>query len=139
MQKTVEPVVNVNDISRISRGVIIKGDMSSATDIRIDGHIEGTIYSRGKIVVGETAVLSGTLICANADLWGKMDGDIYAKDVLSLKSSAIVNGNIHMRRFQVEMGAQINGNCKTTTEEDFDKLLPTIVKNVIPDSEAGGL
>ena len=75
--------------------------ISSLADIRIDGQVDGTVFSDGKVVVGETARLSGNLLCTTVDLWGKMDGDIYVKDILSLKSSSTVNGNIYVRKLQV--------------------------------------
>lgn len=130
MQKPNDPIVNVNDITRISFGASIQGDIISATDIRIDGRIDGTVYSSGRIVVGEKAVLSGNLICTNLDLWGKMSGDIYVKDTLSMKSSSSIDGNLNVRKLQVEMGVQINGTCHMITEADFEKKVATIVKKV---------
>ncbi len=123
--KTVEQ--NVNDVSRISQGAAIRGDLSSSTDIRVDGQVDGTLFSEGKVVVGETARLSGKLFATNIDFWGKMDGDIFVKDTLSLKSSAVVNGNIHVRKIQVEMGAQINGSFKMISEQEYEQLVATMV------------
>ena len=123
--KTVEQ--NVNDISRISLGAAIRGDLYSSTDIRVDGQVDGTLFSEGKVVVGETARLSGKLFATNVDFWGKMDGDIFVKDTLSLKSSAVVNGNIHVRKIQVEMGAQINGSFKMISEQEYEQLVATMV------------
>ncbi len=124
--RTVEQ--NVNDVSRISQGAAIRGDMSSSTDIRVDGQVDGTLYSDGKVVVGESASLSGKLFGTMIDFWGKMDGDIFVKDTLSLKSSSVVNGNIHVRRIQVEMGAQINGSFKMISEQEYDQLVATMVR-----------
>ena len=90
--KTVEQ--NVNSVSRIAQGAALKGNLSAGTDIRVDGCVDGTLCSEGRIVVGESARLSGRLFCANADIWGTMDGDIYVRDQLSLKSSSVVNGDI---------------------------------------------
>ena len=56
MGKVVEPVVNVNEVSRVSSGTIIRGDIYSPNDIRIDGSFEGRIISKCKVVVGENAV-----------------------------------------------------------------------------------
>ena len=123
--KTVEQ--NVNDISRISLGAAIRGDLYSSTDIRVDGQVDGTLFSEGKIVVGEAARLSGKMFCTNVDFWGKMDGDIFVKDTLSLKSTSVVNGNIHVRKIQVEMGAQINGSIKMITEKEYEQLLASTV------------
>ena len=129
--KPTTPMIDVNDVSHISAGTVIKGELSSLNDIRIDGEVQGKLYSKGKVVVGEGASVSGTLACNNIDFWGKIEGDLYVKDTFSLKSTAAVNGNIHVRRFEVEMGAQINGTCSMITEEDFD----TFVKDVIEEED----
>ena len=121
------PVVDVNDVSHISASTVVKGEVSSLSDIRVDGNVQGKLFSKGKVVVGEAATLSGTLACTNVDFWGKIEGDIYVKDTLSLKSTSSVNGNINVRRFEVEMGAQINGTCSMISEDDFD----TFVKDII--------
>lgn len=123
MQKSSDQSVNVNDVTRISQGAYITGDLVSSTDVRVDGRIDGKIQSEGKIVVGETAKLSGCLMCKNLDFWGKMEGDIYVKDTLSLKSLAVVNGNLHVRKLQVELGAQVNGSCKMITEQEYDEFV----------------
>lgn len=115
-----QPVEN-RETSRIAKGVVIKGDISSQTDIRIDGQMDGTLYSKGRITVGESANLKGKMLCSNVDFLGRMDGDIYVRDVLSVKSTAVINGNIQVRKLQVEMGAQINGTCKMISEAEFDK------------------
>lgn len=120
--------VNVNDVTRISKGAVITGDIVSSTDIRVDGEISGTVFSEGKIVVGETAVISGKLLCSNLDLWGKIEGEVYVKDTLSVKSLASVSGSIHINKLQVEMGAQFNGTCGMISEQDFEKSVSDIVK-----------
>ena len=127
--KTVKAVEqNVNDVSRISQGASIRGDLVSSTDIRVDGQVDGSLFSDGKVVVGESARLSGKLFGTTVDFWGKMDGDVFVSDTLSLKSSSTVNGNIHVRRIQVEMGAQINGSFKMITEQEYNQLVNTMVK-----------
>ena len=117
-----EPTVNVNSISRISAGTVIKGEIVSPTDIRIDGTFEGRVQSKGRVVVGESAKITGDIVCENVDLWGKVDGNLFVKDTLSLKEGCVVSGNLHIRRLSVELGATFNGNCKTITEAEFDKL-----------------
>ena len=121
--KTVEQ--NVNNVSRIAQGAAIKGDLSAPTDIRVDGSVDGTLRSEGRVVAGESARLSGKLFCVNADIWGRMDGDIYVKEMLSLKGSSVVNGDIYVSKVQVELGAQVNGSFKIITEEEYDRLAGT--------------
>ncbi len=77
--KTQTPVVNVNEVSRISTGTVIKGEINSPNDIRIDGVFEGKIFSKGRVVVGEKAEIKGDIVCDNVDFWGKMTGSLFLK------------------------------------------------------------
>ena len=117
-----EPNLNVNSISRISAGTIIKGEISSPYDIRIDGTFEGKIQTKGRVVVGETATVKGDIICENIDLWGKVEGNIFVKDTLTLMEGCVINGNLNIRRLAVELGSTFNGNCRMITEAEFNKI-----------------
>ncbi|MBQ9075692.1 MAG: polymer-forming cytoskeletal protein [Mogibacterium sp.] len=111
-----------SSVSRISAGTVIKGEIISPNDIRIDCVFEGTLKVKGKVVVGESATIKGDIICDNADICGKLDGNVFVKDTLGLKDGCVVNGNLHIRRISVELGSTFNGNCKMINETDFDKL-----------------
>ena len=121
MAKT-ETTVNVNSISRISAGTVIKGEIISPNDIRIDGTFEGKVQSKGRVVIGETAVISGDIVCSDVDLWGKVEGNIFVKDTLALKEGCVVNGNLNVRKLSVELGSTFNGNCRMISEADFDRV-----------------
>ncbi len=118
----IEATVNVNSISRISFGTIFKGEIISPSDIRIDGTFEGKVQSKGRIVIGESAVIKGDVICNDIDLYGNVEGNVYVKNTLSLKEGCTVNGNLNVRRLSVELGATFNGGCKMITEAEFDKI-----------------
>ena len=111
-----------NSVSRISAGTVIKGEIISPNDIRIDCVFEGTLKVKGKVVVGNTATIKGDIICDNCDICGKLDGNVYVKDTLGLKDGCVVNGNLHIRRISVELGSTFNGNCRMMSEGEFDKL-----------------
>ena len=129
MSKVVETVPDVNGVNRIANSTYIKGDISSKSDIRVDGTVEGTVYSDVKVVVGESALIKGNIVCNNIDLWGRMEGNIYVKDLLTIKSTAFVDGNVNVRRFQVEVGAKVNGSFRMIEEEEFDGFVKNVVKN----------
>ena len=82
---------------------------------------EGKLYSKGRVVLGESANVSGEVMCDNIDLWGKAAGELHVKDTLSLKSGCTVDGSINVRKLIVELGASFNGTCKMITEEEYDK------------------
>ena len=128
----VETTVNVNSVSRISAGTVIKGEIVSPNDIRIDGLFEGKVISKSRVVIGESANVKGDIICENIDLWGKVEGNRYVKDTLALKEGSNMNGNLHIRRLLVELGATFNGSCKTITEAEFDKLTGAAAKSPQP-------
>ena len=117
-----EQTVNVNEVSRISTGTVIKGEINSPNDIRIDGSFEGKIVSKGRVVVGDKAVISGDVICDNVDFWGRMTGSLFVRDTLTLKEGCTVAGDLHIKRLVVELGARFDGNCKMLAEGEFDKL-----------------
>ena len=114
--------VNVNSVSRISAGTVIKGEIQSPYDLRIDGTFEGKVQTKGRVVIGESAIIKGDIICENVDLWGRVEGDLYVKDTLALKEGCKMNGNINVSRLSVELGATFNGTCCTITEEEFNTL-----------------
>lgn len=134
MAKTMEQTVNVNEVSRISTGTVVKGEINSPNDIRVDGSFEGKIISKGRVVVGENAIISGDIICENVDLWGKMTGNLFVKDTLALKEGCSVKGNLNIKRLIVELGARFDGNCKMLDDVDFDKLSGKIAE----DKKVGG-
>lgn len=121
MAKT-EQTVNVNSVSRISSGTYFKGELSSPYDLRIDGIFDGKIFSKGRVVIGETADVSGEIMCENVDLWGTMKGNFYVKDSLVLKKDCNMAGELHIRRLYVELGATFNGTCKMISEKDYEAL-----------------
>ena len=120
--KMAEPIVNANEVSRISVGTLVKGEITSPNDIRIDGHLEGKVVSKGRVVVGDKAVIEGDVVCDNVDFSGKINGSLIVKDTLSLKKDCRVNGGLHIKKLIVELGAHFDGTCKMLTEGEFEKL-----------------
>lgn len=116
-----EPILNVNSISRISEGTRIKGEINSPYDIRLDGEFEGKVVSSGKVIIGEKAAVKGDIVCGNMDVYGKIDGNIFVREVLALKQGCEVNGNLCIRRLIVELDSSFNGNCRMVDGESFDK------------------
>jgi len=114
--------VNVNEVSRIAAGTVFKGELSSPGDIRIDGEFEGKIFSKGRVVVGDKAKVKGDIVCVNVDFCGTMAGNFFVKETLSLKSGCKVDGDLNVKRLQVELDAKFNGSCRMIDDAQFDKL-----------------
>src|SRR5258708_29188657 len=100
-----------NGTTLISAGTSLKGDISSSSDLRIDGTIIGNVSSSSKIVIGASGNVEGDLSGNQADIVGKVSGNIKTKDLLQLRGDSIVNGNVHAGKLQVEPTAVFNGQC----------------------------
>lgn len=100
-----------NQQNRISRGTKLKGDITSEGGFRIDGQVEGNITSPNKIVIGKTGSIIGTLTCNDADIEGKMEGKIEIKNLLSVKESAHIEGEVITGKLAVEPNATFNATC----------------------------
>jgi cytoskeletal protein CcmA (bactofilin family) len=100
-----------NGTTLISSGTTIKGDISSNSDLRIDGTIIGNINSNAKIVIGNSGVVEGDIHGNNADIVGKTSGTIKVKELLQLRGECVVNGNIYAGKLQIEPTATFNGQC----------------------------
>jgi cytoskeletal protein CcmA (bactofilin family) len=100
-----------NGTTLISSGTTLKGDISSNSDLRIDGTIIGNIHSSAKIVIGANGVVEGDISGANADIVGKVSGNIRTKDLLQLRGECLVTGNLYAGKLQIEPTATFNGQC----------------------------
>ena len=97
--------------NRINEGTKLKGDVSSTGFFRIDGTVEGNVKTPSKVVLGKTGVIIGTLTCENADIEGKFEGSLQVSGTLSLRSTAIIDGDVTVGKLAVEPGATMNASC----------------------------
>ncbi|HWI93398.1 MAG TPA: polymer-forming cytoskeletal protein [Flavisolibacter sp.] len=101
-----------NSATLISSGTILKGDVKSENDLRIDGTIHGNVYSSSKIIVGPSGFVEGNIEGANADITGKVTGNISVKELLQLRGESNVQGNIAAVKLQIDSTAMFNGKCQ---------------------------
>lgn len=97
--------------NRIGKSTRIKGDITSEADFRIDGTLEGTVKTTGKVVIGKEGHITGKIECTHADIEGRFNGELTVKELLSLKASALVEGTVTVGKLAVEPGATFNASC----------------------------
>lgn len=100
-----------NTINRITEGTSIQGDIKSDSNIRIDGIFKGNIVTSGRLVIGPSGKVDGSIQCDHAKIEGELEGRISVKDLLSLKNTARVNGKIYTDKLSIESGANFTGEC----------------------------
>lgn len=102
---------NTSQQNLIAQGTTIVGDITSKGAFRIDGTLQGTLKTTGKVVVGKAGTIKGTLEGVNADFEGKFSGKLKLSGTLSLKSSAHIEGEVEVGKLAVEPGATFNAVC----------------------------
>ncbi|RXP49333.1 polymer-forming cytoskeletal protein [Lutibacter sp. HS1-25] len=95
----------------IGTNTSILGDVISEGDFRIDGKVEGTIKTGGRVVIGKTGIAIGKIYCTDADIEGNFSGELQVENILTLKSSATISGEVTIGKLSIEPGAAFNATC----------------------------
>ena len=101
----------------LTAGSKIVGTITADSDYRIDGLIEGDLNCSGKVVIGEAGRVKGTIVCANAEIMGNMEGKITCHQQLSLRSNGKIHGDVMTKTLIVEPGALFNGTCSMGSDK----------------------
>ena len=104
--------INGKSATLISAGTSLNGDLQSDGDLRIDGTIKGNVTSAAKVIIGATGFVEGLVTGLQADVAGKVQGNIDVKELLQLREQCVVDGNINAGKLQIEPSATFNGQCR---------------------------
>lgn len=100
-------------LNRLVSGVLLKGDLTTESNLRVDGQIDGSISCKGKFVLGVSGQLNGNLFANEAEIEGLIVGDVKVDGLLTLRKSAIIKGALDVGRLVIEDGAQLVGNVSS--------------------------
>jgi cytoskeletal protein CcmA (bactofilin family) len=119
-----------DQINLVGKGTVFEGTVRAESDVRASGQVIGTLRVEGKAMIAESGSVDGEIIATNADIAGRVQGEIEIEERLVLKSTARVDGNIKTDRLVVEEGAQFTGECQMGTPisvngEPSDDAAPT--------------
>ena len=98
-------------INRIVEGTSIEGEIRCESNIRIDGSFVGNLSTKGRLVIGPAGRIEGIVNCQNAEIEGLVKGKLYVQQMLSLKGTAKVEGDIFTDKLAVEPGSSFTGAC----------------------------
>jgi len=105
-------VSNPNTMNVIGKGTTITGDIDTSNDIRIDGKLEGNLFCKAKVILGNSAILEGNLSAVTAEISGEVVGKVEVSELLNLKNTSTIHGDINTGKLVIEAGAKFNGSCK---------------------------
>ncbi len=100
-----------NAINSIASGSKLDGDLVSNGDVRIDGQLNGSLKTEGRLVLGDMGIIDGSVNCKNAIIGGELKATIVVEDLLTLKSTAKLSGEIIAGKLAIEPGAVFSGKC----------------------------
>ncbi len=111
-------ISEVETINIIAAGTSITGDLKTDGVIRLNGTLVGNLETTEKLVIGQNGKVEGEIKCKSADIEGRINGIISVKELLSLKRSANIQGDIVTKQLSVEPGAIFTGTCKMSKEAE---------------------
>ena len=99
----------------LSRGVSIKGSVKFQRELLIDGKVEGSIDSNGRLTIGEHATIKGEIRTKSVVVDGTVEGNILAGERCELRAGCTVRGDIESPRLVVDEAATLIGSAKIAT------------------------
>ena len=106
-------------INIVSAGTDITGDIKLTGDIRIDGSLKGNLNTKGKVVIGPTGKINGEVVCKSSEVSGIIEGRIVVGQLLILKVSSKIFGDIETSKLSIEPGAIFSGTCKMNENNNY--------------------
>lgn len=103
-----------NAVNLIAASTNLTGNIKSEADIRIDGTLQGDVETSGVLIIGVNGTVKGNVKCQKADIEGIFEGNIEVQELLTLKNTSNLSGDISVNKLQIEPGAQFTGTCKMT-------------------------
>jgi cytoskeletal protein CcmA (bactofilin family) len=115
---------------------LLKGKMNSEGIFRLDGKVEGEIYHRGTLIIGETAIIKGKVEATTLILNGILEGEVTAKERMEIHASGKLYGTIFTPIFVIQDGGIFEGNCKMGAKSVHENNLEGEGKVVSRDSRS---
>ncbi|MBM4144295.1 MAG: polymer-forming cytoskeletal protein [Lentisphaerae bacterium] len=100
----------------IGEDVEIVGSVKSASNVKIDGKLNGDLTCKGNAVIGPSANVKGNLNVNSIEIHGHVSGNVNARDRIQLKATANLNGDIRGKRLSVEDGVTFIGKSEVNPQ-----------------------
>ncbi|MBP8725302.1 MAG: polymer-forming cytoskeletal protein [Saprospiraceae bacterium] len=102
-------------LNSLVAGTVVEGSVQAESDIRIDGFLKGTLVCKGRVIIGPKGSIEGEIKAANATIEGKFKGTLHIEDLLQVKETAVVEGEINTDKLAVSPGAKFNVTSKMSS------------------------
>lgn len=101
-----------NGLNTLVKGSAMEGTLKCESDLRVDGSIKGKLICKAKLIIGPTGTIEGEVNCQNAVIEGRFSGTLRVSELLNIRETAAVDGDIFTGKLIVQSGAKFNVACK---------------------------
>lgn len=105
----------------IAKSTTIIGDIKAIGDFRIDGILEGSLKTNGRVIIAAEAIVKGDVEASNADIEGEFLGNLKVEKILTVKTIAKISGDVVVGKLSIEPGATFNASCIMTVTAKVQK------------------
>ena len=124
-----------HSLNTISQGTVVEGTLKAKNDIRIDGTIKGTLECEAKVIIGPTGFIEGEVSCDNAVIEGKFSGTLRVREMLNLRETAEVDGDVTTGKLTVQPGCVFNVNCSMGSGANKEANRPSSLEQAAKDAQ----
>ncbi|MDT7042907.1 polymer-forming cytoskeletal protein [Candidatus Nitronereus thalassa] len=129
-KKKKETIFEEDHYTFLGKGVDFKGKANFDGTVRVDGHFEGEITTADTLIIGEHAVIKGSIIGGVIVSGGKVEGNIVASKKVQLLKPAVLIGDVQSPSFSMEEGVLFQGVCDMGISHLDDLEPSTTLENV---------
>lgn len=102
----------------IGRSLVIKGEVTGAESLYIDGRIEGSInVADHRVTIGRNGTVAANINAREVVIMGKVKGNIQCSDRLDIRGEGTLTGDVITQRISVEDGAILKGSVQVRAAE----------------------
>jgi cytoskeletal protein CcmA (bactofilin family) len=110
------------DQAHIGRSLVIKGEVTGAESLFIDGRVEGTInFPDNRVTIGRNGNVTANITAKELVIMGKVQGNVECADRLDIRSEGVLSGDVITHRISVEEGAILKGGVEVRHTETNDQ------------------
>lgn len=110
-KKTSTPIPTSGTLNALVKGTTVEGSLRCESDLRVDGTIKGKLICQAKVIIGPSGMVDGEIRCQNAVIEGRFKGVLYVSELLNVRETAEVEGEITTNKLLVQSGAKFNVTC----------------------------
>lgn len=128
------PTPSSNALNSLVHGTMVEGTIKSESDIRVDGVIKGALNCKSKVIIGPTGAVEGEIRCTNAVIEGSFEGRLVVNELLNVRETAKISGEVKTKQLIVQSGAVFDVTCTMGSSSSSSGSIKSTSQTVVKTS-----